>query len=425
MQNTNQNNLVTVINLRMNTESLNHYGAFFIHKAVIFVILIYIYHTNQNNIEGIMQQININELKPHPRNNEFFDDIKGEKWEEFLESIRQRGVIEPVVITPDKTIVSGHQRVRACKELGITSVMCDVHTYDNEDQILQDLLETNVRQRGNIGGSAKKMGRIAKELERLYGVRNGSANETGNNRIGEPNNSADKSTQKYIADIMGVSVDTLQNYKLLSDMIPELEDLVETGIVKPTTALAIIKQLSEEEQIQMISSMDTTKKITKREVQKYIDENKKLQIENEKLKHTTNDSELKRLQNENICLTRQNNILEAQKKASDDLASEYKANSDEYMEVKKKLVHMGLEPEGGYNTFNATVQLTELNDEIMELLQNRLAPIKYQEYIFAVKGNELLRKNLMNTLSLVNDWYLSMLSYLEEGTYREVMIMEE
>ena len=70
-----------------------------------------------------MQQINVNELKPHPRNNEFFDDMTGEKWKEFLESIKIRGVIEPIVITPDKTIVSGHQRVRACKELGITILM--------------------------------------------------------------------------------------------------------------------------------------------------------------------------------------------------------------------------------------------------------------------------------------------------------------
>ena len=95
-----------------------------------------------------MQQININELKPHPRNNDFFDDMIGEKWKEFKESVKKRGVIEPIVITPDKVIVSGHQRVRACKELGIKTVMCDVHTYNNEDEILQDLLETNIRQRG-------------------------------------------------------------------------------------------------------------------------------------------------------------------------------------------------------------------------------------------------------------------------------------
>ena len=44
---------------------------------------------------------------------------------------------------------------------------------------------------------------------------------------------------------MGISVDTLQNYKLLSEMIPELSDLVDTGIVTKTTALAIMKELSE------------------------------------------------------------------------------------------------------------------------------------------------------------------------------------
>lgn len=37
-----------------------------------------------------MQQININELKPHPRNNEFFDDMTNEKWNEFLESVKLR-----------------------------------------------------------------------------------------------------------------------------------------------------------------------------------------------------------------------------------------------------------------------------------------------------------------------------------------------
>ncbi|MCB7329025.1 hypothetical protein, partial [Mediterraneibacter faecis] len=43
-----------------------------------------------------------------------------------------------------------------------------------------------------------------------------------------------------LAAQMGISVDTLQNYKLLAEMIPELSDLVDTGIVTKTTALAII-----------------------------------------------------------------------------------------------------------------------------------------------------------------------------------------
>lgn len=223
-----------------------------------------------------MQQINIDELKPHPRNNEFFDDMTGEKWNEFLESIRTSGVIEPIVVTTDMVIVSGHQRVRACKELGIPEIMCEIKTYKDEDSIIKDLLETNIRQRGDIGGSAKKVGRRIKELEKLYGVRDGSSNEKGNNRIGEPNNSVDNVTQSDLAAKLGMSVDTLQNYKMLADMIPELEELMDTGIVSKSTALSMIKNLSEEEQESLIESLDTTKKITKREAEKYIEEIRRL-----------------------------------------------------------------------------------------------------------------------------------------------------
>lgn len=216
-----------------------------------------------------MQQININELKPHPRNNEFFDDMAGEKWKEFVESVRTSGVIEPIVITQDMTIVSGHQRVRACKELGIKSVLCEIKHYKDEDSIIKDLLETNVRQRGDVGGSAKKVGKRFKELDRLYGI------EKGNNQhSSKPNNSV--SSQADLAKMMGMSLDTYQNYKLLADMIPELEELLDTGIVTKTTALAMMKNLSNEEQEELISSLDTTKKITQKKVQEYIDEIREL-----------------------------------------------------------------------------------------------------------------------------------------------------
>lgn len=215
-----------------------------------------------------MQQININELKSHPRNNEFFDDISGDKWKEFLESIKIRNVIEPVVITQNKVIVSGHQRVRACKELGISTVNCKVQIYDNEDQILQDLLETNIRQRGDVGGSAKKVGKRIKELERLYGIRDGSANKHGT-IVGEKNSF----TREDVAEKMNMEVRTLQNYKLLAEMIPELDDLVTTGIVTKTTALAMMRNLSNEEQKELISSLPSDKKYTQnqmdQEIQKY------------------------------------------------------------------------------------------------------------------------------------------------------------
>lgn len=106
---------------------------------------------------------------------------------------------------------------------------------DSYDEVLLDLLEFNIRRRGEIGGSAKKVGKRIKELERLYGIREGSAGGNGSNQYVkkelEPNSSVEaKKSQCDLAAQMGISVDTLQNYKLLSEMIPELSDLVDTGI---------------------------------------------------------------------------------------------------------------------------------------------------------------------------------------------------
>ena len=231
-----------------------------------------------------MQQININELKPHPRNNEFFDDITGSNWEQFIESMRERirkgksGNIEPIVITPNKIIISGHQRVRGLKELGVKYVNAEIKIYESEDEILADLIETNIRQRGIGNPNAVKLGRCIKELERIYGIREGSFNEKGNNRIGDTNNFNDQSknvpkTEKELAEQLGITQQTIQNYKKLSEMIPELEELVDTGITTITTALAIMKTLSEEEQREFINLLPTDKKYTQRqmdeEIQKY------------------------------------------------------------------------------------------------------------------------------------------------------------
>ena len=145
-----------------------------------------------------MQKFTIEELKAHPRNNEFFDDMSGEKWQEFLESIKTSGVIEPIVVTQDKIIVSGHQRVRACKELGIEEIDANVKIYDSDDDIIKDLLETNIRQRGEIGGSTVKLGRRIKELERIYGIRQGGdRSKTTNGHL---------ASQEELAHQLGINI---------------------------------------------------------------------------------------------------------------------------------------------------------------------------------------------------------------------------
>lgn len=72
------------------------------------------------------------------------------------------------------------------------------------------------------------------ELERIYGIHQGNGS---NQHEQKPNNSVNAKSQSDLANFLGMSVDTLQNYKLLAEMIPEMEELLDTGIVTKTTAL--------------------------------------------------------------------------------------------------------------------------------------------------------------------------------------------
>ncbi|MCB1160787.1 MAG: ParB N-terminal domain-containing protein [Leptospiraceae bacterium] len=47
-----------------------------------------------------------------------FKQLEGEAWESLLESIEAKGIIQPIIIRKDKTIVDGHNRRRAALHFG-------------------------------------------------------------------------------------------------------------------------------------------------------------------------------------------------------------------------------------------------------------------------------------------------------------------
>ena len=96
------------------------------------------------------QQININVLKPHPRNNEFFDDLNGEEFERLKNSIRDEKMYNDILVSPDMTIISGHQRVRAAKELGMKLVPIKIdEDLQDDNSKLRALISNNFGRRKN------------------------------------------------------------------------------------------------------------------------------------------------------------------------------------------------------------------------------------------------------------------------------------
>lgn len=237
------------------------------------------------------QLLAVDSLSPHPRNNDFFDDITGGKWDEFLESIKTSGVIEPLIITQAKVVVSGHQRLRACKELGIRNVYCIVRTYKSEDEVLRDLIETNIQQRGTISSSKKKQALIIQTLERIYGIRNTAGRPKGNEQNDENvkklsenhvnltrfsdkelTNPPPPRTKAQLAEALGLSLEQYATAKAVLPLIPDLQDMIDEGNLPATLARHLLARLSEQEQLELVKSLDTTKRYTAAMVQRKVTE---------------------------------------------------------------------------------------------------------------------------------------------------------
>lgn len=240
-----------------------------------------------------MELMDVNRLIPHPKNSYFFDDMDGQPWTAFLESVQTSGIIEPIVATQNLVIISGHQRVRAAKKLKIEKVPVEVRVIDSEDEILKQLIETNIRQRGIGNTNVVKLGLCIAELERIYGIKNGG------DRKSERHNVALMS-QGDLADELGITQKQLQRYKSLTDLIPELQDAVQTGQITATAAMGVVKKLSTEDQKQLAEQISGQEKVSGSEVKKYIDEIQSMKEENARLRNVISEQGVRnaKLQNE-------------------------------------------------------------------------------------------------------------------------------
>ena len=92
------------------------------------------------------QPIGIMELYPHPQQEHIYGGC--DVSPEFLESVRQTGIIQHPVVTPlngsaGYQIISGHRRVAAIRQLGWDRITCIVRTYANEEEAMYDFLASN------------------------------------------------------------------------------------------------------------------------------------------------------------------------------------------------------------------------------------------------------------------------------------------
>lgn len=252
------------------------------------------------------QYVSVDILKVHPQNTEFFDDISGQDYEDFKKSIQEDGIISDIIVAPDMTIVSGHQRYKAAKELGIKMVPVQIREdLIDDDKKLRVLLAANFGRKKN---SEAKKRKIAAEYVKLCGYKHGG-DRSARGQHG-PLTTAEIATQ------LGISETTLKRaLRIENKLTDSMKQILDEGVISQTVASDVIASLTPEEQEQLISSLPVTEKLTQKKVQEAIDKMKsnspapevkevqvvpedyedlkrnniQLQKDNEKLKNKTNE----------------------------------------------------------------------------------------------------------------------------------------
>jgi len=71
--------------------------------------------------------------------------LVAEKVQELAESIKELGLLQPIVVTKDKKLIAGFHRLEACKLLGWQEIYCIIREYDELEAELAEIDENLIR----------------------------------------------------------------------------------------------------------------------------------------------------------------------------------------------------------------------------------------------------------------------------------------
>lgn len=169
---------------------------------------------------------------------------------ETVESVKEYGVLVPAIARPRESggyeLVAGHRRKRACELAGLETMPVIVRDLDRDTAIIF-MVDSNI-QRENISPMEKaKALKMKMEAIRRQGTRTD---------LTSPNNSAKFRSDDEIGAEMGMSGDTVRNMISLTQLVPELQQMVDDKKIAVTPAYQIAA-LKPEEQTLLVETIES------------------------------------------------------------------------------------------------------------------------------------------------------------------------
>jgi len=92
-------------------------------------------------LAGKIENIPTGELAPHPANLQIYGE--NQYVGDLVTSIREWGILHPIIIDQDKRIIDGVRRWMAAKALKLETVPCEIKEFENEDSSISAILTYN------------------------------------------------------------------------------------------------------------------------------------------------------------------------------------------------------------------------------------------------------------------------------------------
>lgn len=198
-----------------------------------------------------VQEINISDISDFPDHP--FKVNNDDKMQEMVKSIKEYGVILPVIVRPKEDgtyeMISGHRRKRACELAGVEQIRCIVKNLsDDEATIL--MVDSNI-QREEILPSEKAF---------AYKMKLDAMKHQGKNIDIDENETSAPMVQKLtsreiLGEEMGESRENIRRYIRLTYLIPELLDEVDSKRIAFRPAVEL-SYLSDENQYVVLNKLE-------------------------------------------------------------------------------------------------------------------------------------------------------------------------
>ena len=205
---------------------------------------------------GIIYRMPLEDLHPHPLNPYGVRDDPA--MQELVGSVKTNGVLIPAIARPRKEggyeLISGHRRKYACEQLGQDTMPVMVLNLKDDDAIIR-MIDSNIQRENILPSERAKAYKLKMEAVKRKAGRPPKDDEKNSPKISAKFRSDDE-----VGQDAGVSGDTIRNYIALTQLVPELQQMVDEKKIalSPAYQLAALTPKEQGLLLETIDSEQTT-----------------------------------------------------------------------------------------------------------------------------------------------------------------------